>query len=320
MKKIQLLISLLSLLFLFSCEEFFNFLKNPDNTNNGDEIRIKSIESYYSDTINISARQVFIYSDNKIDTVILFTKDQYPDSLAEVSRMIYQYNGNTITENTVINNDTKSKTIFETDGDKLLKTTESHKDINSVWQTETIIEYTYEGNKLISQLQHDFDNGVKTKTGEEFYFYDGDILVRRDQYGEWWDSGKSEWEKTYEHVYVYSNSKIDSQLVKYIQADGSYKAISKTAFEYSGDVISKTSFLAWDYSISDWAINLESDYFYDTYGNLLFQYRTQNNGTVSKTAYEWENQNGNIGMLWTFPYQRQIGTSILKSRNLNDHF
>ncbi len=319
MKNSRLIVLLLSVFVLFSCEDFFNIFKDPDDSGSKSDIRIKTIESYYTDTINVSARQEFIYSGDQIDTVIMLTKDLFPDSLAEINRTIFHYNGNTITENTVINGDTTAKTVFEIDGDNLIKSTESHKDLEGKWQTETIIEYTYEGDKLKSQLQYDFDNGTKTKTSEDFYFYDGDLMIRCDEYGENWDSGTSEWKKINENEYVYSNNKIDSILVKTLQADGSYNVQLKTAFEYNGDRMIKTSFIAWDYTLSAWSPNLETTYHYNKDGNLLMQYRkTIVNGNITKTVYEWENQNGNIGLLWTFPYQRQIGTSLLKSEKIED--
>ncbi|MCF8357830.1 MAG: hypothetical protein K9H26_03670 [Prolixibacteraceae bacterium] len=319
MKKSRFFVLLASILIFVSCEDFLNFLKDPDNSGSESEIRIKTIESYYTDTITISARQEFIYSGDQIDTVILLTKDLFPDRLAEINRKIFHYNGNTITENTVINGDTTAKTVFELDGENLIKSTETHKDTEGQWQTETIIEYTYEGDKLKSQLQYDFDNGTKTKTSEDFYFYDGDLMIKCDEYGENWDSGTSEWKKVNENEYLYTNNKIDTILVKSLQADGSYNVQFKTTFEYSGDKMIKTSFIAWDYTISDWGPNLEVTYHYDDGGTLLYQYRkTMMNGTITKTAYEWENQSGNIGLLWTFPYQRQIGTSLLKSKKIEE--
>jgi hypothetical protein len=323
MKKAIFLPVLLSVFLFISCDELFRFF---DTSNNGNDpnIRITKIDIYENDTINISSRQEFFYADNdKVNLILSSDNRNGKGTITEYGQSLFNYEGNKITENWNYQGTVQARTIYTFDGENLVKKEELYKKDDGTWFLETITEYTYQNEKLVSEVDYSTFVDYSTlkeeikKTSETNYHYTGDLLTSYEYFIVEFSTSNYQLKKLNEYNLHYTGNRLDSILMSNINASGNLIAGNKQILTYSNDRLSEMTITWWDNTISNWGSPHKKIYEYDSKGLLKSYSFLLDNSIQSKTIYQWDEKSGNIELMWVNPFQRYLGLPNLKSLQID---
>lgn len=315
MKRVILLLHILGIFFLStSCDELFRFLDDPGGNTSTDStaIRIKRINYFNNDTADLSGREEYMYDDYNKVNLILFSADMFGnDSLVDHGQSIFNYDGTTITQIYSMEGKEESKTIYTMDGEKLMKSEELYIDATGQWFTESIIEYSYEGDLLKREVYSDNDGTTMKVSGERNFTYENGLMSDLQYSGDWGYDTTDDLVMTNEQMMYYSNGKLDSIHYSYKVADGSFLLSAREFFTYVNDLLSERRYVVYNQTTLKWAESYTHKYSYDSDGLLKEIVRQYTGGSPTKTTYEWEKEKGNVGSFYGIQYYRYMGLQIV---------
>ena len=311
MKRVVFILLILGISGLIaSCDEFLTFFNDPGSSAiESDAYRIKTIEYYNNDTINLTGREEFMYDDyNKVNLVVFSADMQGAGTLVDHGQSIFNYDGNTITQIYSMQGEDNSKTIYTMDGDKPIKSEESYKDTSGVWITETIIEYTYEQNLLKKEVYTDNNGAEMQVSGERTFQYENAMMANLKYSTDWWFDSTEVFTVVNEQVMYNSNEKLDS-IHHFTKAnDGSFVLTAREFFTYKNGRLIHRQYLYFNATTATWEESYSLSLRYNNDGFLNEMVRNYNNGaSATKTSYEWETKAGNVGSFYGIQYYRYMG-------------
>lgn len=298
MKRFFFLLSMLPL--FIACD------KDDDTTIQKNSHRIKQINTNINNTI--FAKVVFTYDGENLVNSTQYNLNE-KEEWGEYIIREYTYSGNNVTSISSTNKDGIWE--FSIKQEYLIQNGLVMEEVvfdytNGSWKEKEKWVYQYSDNNIAAWQGYSYssDKNAFVQDGKGEYTYNNGVLIENTEYT---IDIENNWVPTNKHNFTYNESSLSS-IISYNrnETDDDWHNLLKREPVYSGKYVSKYNVYHW--FENSWEPNTSYSYTYNNEGYLS----SYTDGMGSST-YEYEEGNGNVSLLYTYPDMLVYGEPTLKS-------